>query len=397
LHSFVNFVQYFVMHKPGRPTQRNILILMEWHDHRIRQGIGEYARGHDWHLTVDERALVPRGWAGDGVLTVFHRRKDIARFIRQLKIPVVDMGLYRPEIPLPRVAGDHSSIGRLAAEHFAERGFRHTAWFSTDLTPIQTLRFNGFAQGCRDLRLETPLNWIWSEACGNAPDSWPRMRRWIERLLRKAPKPLAVFAHNDYDASNVEDVCRVAGIAVPEEVAILGVDDNELICLNQPVPLSSIAHDLARVGHDAAALIDRLIDGAPPPVAPVLIPPAGVVLRQSTDLSAVSIPAVRTAMRFIKENLANSFGIEEVAAVAGVSRSTLDRLFIQHLNRSVHEEVQRARLSSVKRHLLHTGLSVSEIARRTGFCHAQYLNNLFRRHESLTPRTYRKRYAAGYL
>ena len=383
------------MKQPQRaPVQRNVLILMEWYDHRIRQGIGRYARTHNWHLTVDERARVPRGWEGDGVLTVFYRRRDITAYLRQLPFPVVDMGLYRPDIPLPRVAGDHTRIGAMAAEHFADRGFRHTAWFSTAFSPIDALRLEGFRTTCAEHGLDAPLQWIWEkEACDNSPDNWKRMRLWLERHLRKAPKPLAVFAHNDYDASKVEDVCRAIGLAVPEEVAILGVDDNELVCLNQPVPLSSIAHDLARVGYESAALLDRLLDGTPPPERPLLIPPTDVVLRQSTDLTAVNVPSVRLAMRFLKENLNRSFGIDEIAAAAGVSRSTLDRLFLQHLNRSVHNELQRTRLEAVKRLLIHTDLAIAEIARQSGFCHAQYLNNIFHRAESMTPRAYRKRYA----
>ncbi len=376
------------------PKQRNILILMEWYDHQIRQGIGQYACSHNWHLTVDEQGRIPRVWAGDGVLTVFHRRRDMVRYLRQLRIPVVDLGLYRPDIPLPRVAGDHTRIGVFAAEHFAERGFRHTAWFATAHSPIQALRLQGFVRGCAAQGLDTPGVWIWEDAANRrSGEDWKRMRRWLERHLRHAPKPLAVLAYNDYDAANVEDVCRASGLAVPEEVAILGVDNNELICLNQPVPLSSIVHDLARVGYEGAALLDRLLRGAAPPAAPFLIPPRDIVMRQSTDHTAVSVPEVRHAMRFIREKLADSFGIDEVAGAAGVSRSTLDRLFHQHLNRSVHEEVQRTRIAAVKRLLLHTALPVREIARLTGFCHAQYLNNLFRRTEASTPRAFRKRHA----
>lgn len=374
-------------------SQRNILILMEWYDHRIRQGIGHYAREHDWHLTVDERALIPRGWEGDGVMTVFYRRRDVVAYVRRLTIPAVDMGLYRPDIPMPRVVGDHARIGVMAAEHFAARGFRHTAWFSTAFSPIHALRLEGFLSACAAHGLDAPSQWVWEAACANSPDSWKRMCLWLERHLRRAPKPLAVFAHNDYDASKVEDVCRAIGLAVPEEVAILGVDDNELICLNQPVPLSSIAHDLVRVGYEGAALLDRLISGEPPPKNPLLIPPTDVILRHSTDLTAISLPSVRTALRFVKENLGRSFGIEEVASAAGVSRSTLDRLFLQHLNRSVHEEVQRARLATVKRLLIHTRLVIADIARQTGFCHAQHLSNVFHGVEAMTPRAYRKRYS----
>ncbi len=372
--------------------QRNILILMEWYDHRIRQGIGRFAREHNWHLTVDERALIPRGWEGDGVLTVFYRQRELVSFVRRLRIPVVDMGLYHPEIPLPRVAGDHFRIGRLAAEHFSERGFLYAAWFSSGFSPIHALRLRGFVETCSAHKMREPAVWIWEKSCGDSPDSWTRMRRWLERLLLRAPKPLAVFAFNDYDAANVEDVCRAAGFAVPEEVAILGVDDNELVCQNQPIPLSSIKHDLARVGYESAALLDRLIDGEAPPATPILIPPADVVLRPSTDLTAITVPAVRAAVRFVKENIGRSLGVEEVAAAAGVSRSTLDRLFIQHLNRSMHEEIQRVRLAAVKRLLTHSDLSVAEIAGQTGFCHAQYLNNVFRSREGLTPRAYRERY-----
>jgi len=378
---------------PRTLVQRNILILMEWYDHRIRQGIGQYASEHNWHLTVDERSLIPRGWEGDGVLTVFHRRRDIVSYVRRLTIPAVDMGLYRPDIPLPRVAGDHTRIGMMAAEHFAARGFRHTAWFSTAFSPIHALRLGGFRATCAAHGLYAPLYWVWEEACADSPDDWKRLRLWLERHLRRAPKPLAVLAHNDYDASKIEDVCRVAGLAVPEEVSILGIDNNELICLNQPVPLSSIAHDLVRVGYEGSALLDRLIGGEPPPGQPILITPTEVVLRQSTDLTAISLPAIRAALSFVKEHLARSFGIEEVAAASGVSRSTLDRLFLLHLNRSVHEETQRTRLAAVKRLLTHTDLVLADIARQTGFCHAQHLNNVFRRAESLTPRAYRKRYA----
>ena len=342
---------------------------------------------------MDERSLIPRGWEGEGVLTVFFQRRDIVSFVKRLSLPVVDLGLYRPDIRMPRVAGDHTRIGTLAAEHFADRGFRHAAWFSTADSPIHALRLAGFRTACAANGLNAPLEWIWEKASADQPDNWKAMRLWLERSLSQAPKPLAVFAHNDYDASKVEDICRTAGLAVPEEVAILGVDDNELICLNQPVPLSSIAHDLVRVGYEGAALLDRLIDGEPPPKRPLLIPPTDVILRQSTDLTAISLPALRSALRFVKENLGRSFGIEEVSAAAGVSRSTLDRLFLQHLNRSVHEEVQRARLAAVRRLLLRTDLVIADIARQTGYCHAQHLNNVFRRAESLTPRAYRKRYA----
>jgi len=372
--------------------QRNILVLMEWYDHGIRQGIGRYALEHNWHLTVDERARVPRGWEGDGILTVFHRRREIVAYLRRQRVPIVDMGLYHPEIALPRVVGDHTRIGALAAEHFADRGFRQTAWFSTAFSPIDSLRLKGFRAQCTSLEQSAPIEWVWEREASGSRDDWKKMRDWLGRCLLHAPKPIAVFAHNDYDAACVEDVCRLKGIAVPDDVAILGVDNNELVCLNQPVPLSSISHDLTRVGYEGAALLSRLIDGLEPPKGPILIPPADIALRQSTDLTAVNIPTVRLAMNFLTNNIGNSFGIENVAAAAHVSRSTLNRLFIRHVGRTVHAEVCRSRLACAKRLLLRSDRSIAEIARLCGFCHAQHLHNAFRRAEGLTPSVFRIKY-----
>jgi len=378
--------------KQNRLVQANILILMEWYDHHIREGIGRFALEHNWHLTIDERASIPKGWQGEGVLTVFNKRSDIAEYVRKLPIPVVDMGLYHPEIALPRVTGDSLRIGELAGEHFAERGYQHTAWFSRVSSPIEQMRYEGFKRSCIRNGLNPPLRWVWERHAPGKLDSWRELSLWLEKKLTDAPEPLAMFTYNDYDASNVLYVCRNAGINVPEQIAILGVDDNELICLNQPVPLSSIIHDLSRVGYEAAALLQQVMQGAAPPAEPLLIPPRGIQLRQSTDYTAIDIPAMRQAITFIKNNLSKSFGINEVAAYAGVSRSTLDRLFLENFNRTVYTEVHRTRLSAVKTLLTTTTLTVHEIALQTGFCHAQYLNNLFKRIEGLTPREFRKNY-----
>ncbi len=387
VHNFIMTVK-----KNRKFLQANILILMEWYDHHIREGIGRYALEHNWHLTIDERASIPRGWQGDGVLTVFNKRAEIAEYIKNLTIPVVDMGLYHPEIKLSRVCGHSCMIGNIAADHFAERGYRHTAWFSRVNTPIARMRYEGFKERCIKLGLPAPLEWVWEQQSHGNIDSWKDLSVWLESNLKNAPEPLAVFAYNDYDASNILYVCRNSDIEVPERVAILGVDNNDLICLNQPVPLSSIIHDLTRVGYEAAAMLDKLIQGARPPVRPQLIPPKGISLRRSTDYTAIDIPAVRKAVTYIKQNLERSIGIKEIADHAGVSRSTLDRLFLENFNRTVYSELHRARLNAVKSLLATTKLTMREIAECTGLCHAQYLCNLFKKTEGITPRAYRRQY-----
>ncbi len=152
---------------------------------------------------------------------------------------------------------------------------------------------------------------------------------------------------------------------------------------------------MERIGYEGAALLDRLMRGAPAPSQPILIPPRGITLRQSTDILAVNQPQVRTALKFLRDNLGRSIGTGDAAAAARVPRRTLERLFQQHLNRTVHGELNRMRIQQARELLLHSRLTAGEIAKTTGFCHPQHFNNTFRRHESLTPSRYRALHAAG--
>jgi LacI family transcriptional regulator len=367
-------------------SQRNVLILMEWYDHAIRKGIAHFAREHDWHLSVPVGAMLPSGWRGDGVLTVVNRRDDLAEFLGSLNCPIVDFGCYRPDLPFHRVTGDHEQIGRLGAEHFLSREFRHLAFFALSVSPVEALRLKGFKDACGKEGAPRPFVWELPQMT-----DWAAANRWLARRLRRAAKPLGVLAFNDEAASWIEDSCRAANLQVPEEVAILGVDDNDLICLNQPVPLSSIAHDREKVGYEGAATLARLMDGEDIPLVPKFIPPDGVVPRQSSDATAVEEPRVKQAFKRIRERLAEPFGAEELAADIGISRPTLDRLFCRYLGRTAHEEIDRVRFDTAKELMRRTGLPLSEIASRVGFCNAQYLSHLVRQRMGLTSRVFRKR------
>jgi LacI family transcriptional regulator len=301
----------------------------------------------------------------------------------------VDVVIMRPEIHLPRVIGDHVLMGQLAAEHFIERGLRHFAWFSHRFENVERLRYSGFAETLAKHNFKSEVL-VWEEQPEGASAGWRQMRRWIGRAVKALPKPIGVFAFNDYEASDFLDACLFHGLAVPDDVAILGVDNNELVCTCQAVPLSSVNHDQEQIGHEAAVLLDRLMRGRPAPAQPVLVPPRGITLRRSTDTMAVNHPEVRQALLFLRENFHRGIGTQEVAAAARLSRRGLEKAFKQHLNRSVHDEVKRLRLHQVKQLLLHTDLSVIDIAIQTGFTHAQHLNNVFKKAVGMTPIAFRK-------
>ena len=369
----------------------NVLVLMEWYDHRLREGIGRYAAEKNWYLTVNDGCMLPRGWSGDGVLTLINARTDIIRYVRRQPVPCVDLGSFRLDIPLPRICGDHRMIGELAADHLAERGFWDAVFFSTEFLRPHALRCAGFSDRFLARTGRPPKQLIWEHCSGKEPDNWKAQCKWLKRELQTLPKPLAVFCYCDYDAAKFEAVCLEAGYAVPGDIAILGADNDTLVCENIRVPLSSVRHDLVRVGYEGAALLNRLMSGEPPPVAPGLIPPRGVELRASTDSLTHADPLIRSVLQFFRENIGRSIGVGDAADAVGIPRHKQEEHFESAMGQTVYATLTRLRIFEVKRMLAVTNLPVKEIAQKTGFCHAQHLNNAFRRQERCTPSDYRKR------
>ena len=378
---------------------RNVLILVTPAYQPRLAGIARYARQHNWQLTILDRiARQPSGWNGDGVLVTLRDNPKIVAFVKSLrrrKIPVVDLTFNHPEMRLPRVSGDHAAMGRLARQHFEERNFHNFAWFSTNWLNIHKLRYDGFTRSSLPIPrspFPVPQKWIFSdEAPSERLDDFAWFNRWLGKKLRDAPKPLALLAYDDADAARALGACLAAGLAVPDDVAILGIGGDRLICENQPVPLSSVEHDQGRTGYEGAELLDRLMDGKAPPAKPVLIPPRGITVRASTDFIAAASPVLRRALEHIRSNLAKPVGLSQIADEIGSSRATVARLFEHELGHSAGEEIMRQRIDMAKRLLKNDSLSVSEVAYRTGFCNPAYFTNTFRRETGLTPKGWRNK------
>ena len=384
-----------------RMKRRHVLILVTPAYQPRLAGIARYARQHGWQLTILDRiARLPRGWNGDGVLVTLRDNPKMLAFVKSLrrrKIPVVDLTFNHPELRLPRVSGDHFMMGRLARRHFEERNFRHFAWFSTNWLNIHSLRYNGFCQATPKAPTRTPPDapttprWVLSEeAPTERLDDFAWFDRWLGNKLRAAPKPLALLAYDDADAARALGAALAAGFSVPEDVAILGIGGDRLICENQPVPISSIEHDQGRTGYEGAELLGRLMDGARPPVKPTLIPPRGLTVRASTDVIAAASPIVRKALEYIRSNIQKPFGLSYIAESSNVSRSTMARLFKQEFRHPVGKEIMRQRLELAKRMLASGTLTVAEIAYRTGFCNPAYFTNTFHAATGLAPKRWQR-------
>lgn len=373
---------------------RNVLVMISPMSESRLMGVARFAKEHGWHLMLQDRLGYESViWHGDGVLATLRSGPEAATRVavfRRRGVPVVDLTIERPDIHVPRLTSDHAAIGRLAAEHFAERQFRNAVWFSLNHTHVHDVRFDAFAARCRELGLGYPLKWVYlDENPAMRGNSWARFSTWLTAKLRVIPRPFAALTYDETDAIRLLSVCLAVGLSVPEEAAILSIGNEPVLCENQVITLSSIDQNLERGGYEAAALLNRLMDGKAPPRVPATVLPAGIVTRQSTDTSAVNDPLLRQALISIGEHLSTAFGAQQLADELGMPRFKVDRLFAAGLGHSVGMEIHHQRLARVKALLADPSLTVTEIASRTGFCNAAYLTNVFRDETGSTPRAWR--------
>lgn len=373
--------------------QKDVLLALGRYNPKMHRGVARFAGQHNWHINAEMAYFgqLPHGWKGDGIITLLDVQEEIIDFVLAARVPVVDLSVIREDVPLPRVVGDHRLVGCLAAEHFLERGFRHFAWFSTMDDAVSRLRLAGFRQTLARAGFACE-SWLFQRRPLERRNEWAAKCAFLERRLKAMPKPAAVFAFHDADASNVLDACADAALAVPEEVAILGTDNNELICESARVPLSSVNHDLEGVGYEGAALLHRLMLGGRPPKRPRLIEPKGVTVRRSTNVLAINYQPARQALQSLLKNYQKRTVIDDAVAASGLSRRNLERAFRQHVGRSLSEQLATLRLSRAKDFLLQTKLSATDIAAQVGFTTPQYFSNTFHKAFGVTPRRFRLRH-----
>ncbi len=356
------------------------------------QGIYRLAGKCGWTLRIASTDAPPTDWQGDGALVILDGSAKTRAFVEDLRrrnIPVVDLREDCPEVDIPRVSGDDHEIGRLAARHFLERGFRHAAFFSTLENFSHAERLAGFTS---EWTRETPDVWLWPRACGKRKrvDDLASLRKWLGEKLKAGPHPLAVFAWNDADAVHVLQACATMGLRVPDEVAVLGVDNQPMVCEQQPVKLSSVAHDLVRIGYTGAALLERLMNGGKPDRTPFRIRPRGVVTRESTGPVARYQRELAQALDYIHGHLSVPFGAQDIAEALNMSRGRLDRLFTARLHHSVGQEIANQRLARAQDLLRNTNDSVADISQACGYCNPSFFIKCFLSATNTTPHAWRK-------
>ncbi len=349
----------------------------------ILSGVSDYVRAHDqWivYMYPHDIDKPPPSWFRefrcDGIIIRLHDER-VAQAVLEKHVPVVDvLGVYnRGKYPL--VHTDNRAIGRLAAEHFRDRGFVNFGYIGIDDEYWSCERQESFASRVKELGGQCSVL-TWSNEYEATSDVQAQMKL-ITDWIRKQPLPLAIFVCSDPRALILRNSLFQAGYVIGRDVAVLGVGNDLAFCEMPSPSLSSIDANHRQVGYEAAALLDAMIKGAPAPQSPVLVKPLDIVVRESTDFLAVPDKELQMAINFIRQNATNGLSVDDVVEACCLSRSVLQRRFMKHLGQTVHDCILQEKTRRAIKMIRDTSESIENIAAATGFQYVQSLNKALRR------------------
>lgn len=359
----------------------------------LLSGVAEYARQRGpWEFFWTASGL-QKAWRGKSNLAVdgvIMRDVELVEKILAKGVPAVIVNHSRAEIPgAVNVITDSEAIGRTAAEHLLGCGFKHFAFCGYVHCAWADMRQAGFSERVRLAGAQTHSFAVRAEVTGSP---WRLQRGSLVDWLLRLPRPVGLMACNDDLGQEVLEACKLARLKVPEDVAVIGADNDEIVCGLADPPMSSVTINFQRAGYDAAEALDGLMQGKKSADRRILVRAGHVVSRRSTDIVAIDNPHLHRALTYIRDHSSAAMSVPEVVSAAGVSRRGLESMFRSVLGRSVLSEIHRVRSAGIARLLVETQMPVSEIAATLGFSDVQHISRYFRKNHPLTPLAFRRRF-----
>ena len=378
----------------GRPRVALLIETSLGSGRDIISGVTQYIRDHNpWSLYVEARGLEEstplwlRKWRGDGIIARIQSRA-MADAILASGIPTVDVLGVIPNLPVPLVHVDNEAIARMALEHLVERRFSRFGFFGIAGENFSQQRYRAFCAALGGQSSGAPQHKDASlyelPRRATVTTSWDQIENRLARWVSSLSKPAGILVCSDQRGPQLLEACRRARVSVPEEIAVIGVDNDELLCQACDPPLSSINAGHENVGYNAARLLDGLLNGVAAPKLS-LVQPEHVVARTSTGRIAITDNAVLAALRLIREHAHEGLSVPAIARHAGLSSSALQRRFRGTLNRSVHQEVLETKIQRAVELIRKTDLSFAVVAERAGFNHQEYMGAVLKTRLEKTP------------
>ena len=365
--------------------RKRVLVALGYNDPQLLQGIWKYCQKSGWILETSmmNYGVIPEFWEGDGILTILYpNRPQLVDFVKSRRVKTVNM---TADIPYgAHVLLDNHRCGEMAADHLLRRGFKRLAFLQFSNASDIVDRLAGFQKSAKKAGAEFLLL-----NASKIKESRKRTHlKWLSEQLTQLPRPIGVLAQSDTRANLLINACESIGIKIPEEIAVVGIDNNEIVCKSAPVPITSVDSNRGRLAYEAAALLDRLMNHEAPPVGPIIIPPKEIVVRQSSNILAIDHPEVAAALRFIWEHFTESITVENVNHQSRMSRCGIYRAFEKYVGRSIGDEINRKRFEKAKILLSSSDLKHYEIASQCGFSSGEHFSRAFMREFGVAPSRY---------
>ncbi|MHC4075192.1 MAG: DNA-binding transcriptional regulator [Planctomycetota bacterium] len=377
-----------------------VALIIPWfgrYSRLILQGITRYTHlNGPWQFYSDSAGTVPvisqadiESWRADGIIAAVKSRQE-SQILINSKLPVIFVTSRRLVANMPSLTGDWQGTGKMAAEYLLGRGFKNFAFCGYSDVLWSRERGKYYCECISRAGFEAQTFY---RSVRKVHRSWDLEQQLLVKWLKKLPRPVAIFACNDERGRHVIDACRTAGLSVPEDAAVLGADDDTLVCEMANPPLSSICFNCEKAGYEAAGLLDRLMAGTEAMANQrVKIEPLYVVMRQSTDVLAIDEEEVAKAVRFIREHSARPIQVSDVVGATTLSRSGLYKRFNNVLGCSINKEISRSRANRIIQLLLETNMSITAIAAELGFSDPADMARFFHKETGFRPRAYRDKF-----
>ena len=378
-----------------KTTKLKVAILVDcssgWGRRLIRGSANYGLKAGNWQLLAEEKGRdealhLPPGWQGDGIIARVSDTKLYNELIATGK-PIINIsGIRLKDVDLPRVSTDYNASAELALQHFQERGFRNLAYCGQTNRAYKERHRQAFLQAAAARALDCHM---FNSKRPARSCTWEAERAELLRWLEALPKPVGIFTWGTHRGRDLIHICNESNISVPEEVAVLAGDDDDLLCEVCDPPMSGMITPAEQIGHEAAKMLDALMNDQPLEPKSKLLPPPDVHTRLSTDTLAISAPALSQAIRFIREHIREPIQVSDIADEVQLTRRSLERLFTSVIGHSPAKEISNARLKCAKKLLRETALSVADVAAKSGYRSSEYMNKILQKETGHTPLKYR--------
>jgi LacI family transcriptional regulator len=372
----------------------------EEYNKNLLRGITRYSKDHGpWTfckmptyyretLGIDGILKWAKEWEANGIIGQFYNGEEVAKFTKA-RIPVIAQDFKERFTDIPNITGAYRETGALGADYFLKKGFKNFAFYGFGNIVWSRERAEGFEERIQEAGFDVHY---YEHKDSRGIDLWYYKPSALSDWLKSLPKPVALMACDDNQGHHITEAARHAGIRIPDELAVLGVDNDEMICDLSDPPLSSIELDSEKSGYEAARLMEQMIDGDVCYADDIVVNATQVVTRHSTDIFASKDKYIVSALKYIHGNLDKNLKVDQVLKEVPLSRRSLEKRFIMTTGYPVYEYIYNQRIEKFTQKLLETDMTIFEIALDLGLSDSKNIARQFKQIKGVTPMEYRKQH-----